>query len=403
MDLGQMNLLKQEIEKTFGRKILSSADCHHLCMDISHRTKHRISFNTLRRCFNLMKATHNPSFYTLDVLSNYCGFSSYEEFLNFRTQSFPEEVNQKDSSLLNYMVLVFKNTEVSNNNDITYFSVVQQTINYLDQHRSIVDQFQREISRTRNGQNFYFEQFVNIDKLTSFYGDGLRYYLNEKKTKEAQLFGHSLLCFRYWMTGNDEEVPKHLKIVMSHNIDDTMQPPVCARYFATQLLYADVMGINEESVMIKARQFYYFIAPTKYTYCHYYCFEIVMAEALILAGQFEEALFYVDEIFKKIKNCIPSYIDIALLETIYLFKSLVFAHTGKKAKAKEILENINPNKFYFLSRRYLNILYLSLIKLVKNRNMETEQIRYLVSETGFHRLLSLWERFDPVLAEKQPG
>ena len=66
--------LRNEVEKTYGRKILSSADCQQICIEIHQKTKLRVSFNTLRRFFNLMKDMHLPSNYTCDVLAQYCGF-----------------------------------------------------------------------------------------------------------------------------------------------------------------------------------------------------------------------------------------------------------------------------------------------------------------------------------------
>ncbi|HEV7621858.1 MAG TPA: hypothetical protein VGO09_09000, partial [Flavisolibacter sp.] len=196
MESDQLELLQQEIEKTFGRRVLSSADCHLLCVDIEQRTQQRISFNTLRRHFNLMKDSHEPSIYTLDVLSNYCGFSSFDDFILFKKNHAVTNVKNMDTGLLNYLIMLFKNTEVNNSIDITYFSFVHHTINYLEKHQHMIDAFQRGISKTRNGQNYYFEQFINIDKLNSYYGDGLRYYLNERKDKNAQVFGYSLLCLR---------------------------------------------------------------------------------------------------------------------------------------------------------------------------------------------------------------
>src|SRR4030095_11742629 len=103
-------------------------------------------------------------------------------------------------SFLRYLVTIFTATQVRDGNDETYFSLVKHTINFLAQHQDLAQKFQRAIVKTRNGQDFYFEQFVNIDKLNSFYGEGLRYYLNERKTQEGQLFGNSLLCLRDWLS-----------------------------------------------------------------------------------------------------------------------------------------------------------------------------------------------------------
>jgi len=396
MDTDVIDLLREEVEKTFGRKVLSSADCQQLCMDLHQKTILRISFNTLRRFFNLIKDNHAVSNYTCEVLVQYCGFATFQDFINYKKEKATDKVDKKVSNLLDFIVRVFKNIEVSNKHDITYFSLVKQTISYLDRHPSIVDRFQREISRTKNGQDFYYEQFINIDKLNHYYGDGLRYYLCEKKTKEAQLLGHSLLCFRSWMMNDNKDVKQHLDVIMSYTIDHSMRPSVCARYFATQLYYSNSLGLQIEPILIKARQFFLFLSPTNYTYSSYYCFEIIMSEALILTGFYEEALFYLDEILERIKLNIPSYIDVALLQTICLFKSIVFVNIGKKNNSREIFDSINPNKFYFLSKKYLTILYFSLSKNFRRKQFEYQQVTELIKDTGFERLMTYWSSPDPL-------
>lgn len=403
MEVEYTNLLKREVEKKFGRRILSSADCHNLSYEIVQWSKTKISFNTLRRFFNLMKADHQPSMYTLNALSGFCGYSSFDDFITTKSNHAPETDNAEASGLLNYLVLLFKNTEVSNLNDATYFSLVQQTIGFLEQHTFLIERFQKEISGTKNGQKFYFELFINIDKLNSFYGDGLHYYLQEKKDTEAQLFAHSLLCFKSWLIMNDEDVKQYHAVLLKYEVNKAMQPSVCARYFASQLFYADVMGLDKEPIFVQARQFYASIVPHKDHYTSFYCFEIILAEAIMLVGQYEEALFYIDELFIKLKRYVPSYIDVALLETVCLFRAIAFAHTGKKQKAYEILCDIIPFKFGFLSKQYLNILYLQLKSVLRNKSIEQDQTAYLIQQTGFNRLTTLWGNSDPQQAEESDG
>jgi hypothetical protein len=394
-------LLKREVEKKFGRKILSSADCHSLSNEIMQWSQIKISFNTLRRFFNLMKADHQPSMYTLNALSGFCGYSSFDNFITSRSNLNLNGEPEEASGLLNYLVLLFKNTEVSNVNDVTYFSLVQQTIYYLEQHAYLIERFQKEIAGTQNGQRFYFELFINIDKLNSFYGDGLRYYLHEKRDAEAQLFAHSLLCFKSWLVRDDEAVRQHYAILLRYEVTKLMQPSVCARYFASQLFYADVMGLDKEPILDRARQFYASIVPLKDHYASFYCFEIILSEAIMLTGQqYEEATYYIDALFIKLKRYVPSYINVALLETVCLFRAIVFAHTGRKQKAIEILCDIVPIKFCFLSKQYLNILYLQLKSALRNKNVEQEQTRYLIQQTGFIRLASLWKNTCSVSIEE---
>lgn len=390
MEAEYANHLRKEIERKIGRRILSSADCHQLCAEISKWTQTNIGFNTVRRFFSLMKADHQPSLYTLNTLSNYCGFSSYDDFVKNRAIT-PVAEHSNGAGLLNYLILLFKNMEIIDVNDATYFNLVQHTINYLEQHTYLIDRFQKEIAQTRNGQLFYYEQFIHIDRLNSFYGDGLRYYLTEKKGMAAQLFARSLLCFKSWLTMKDEEVKQHFFSLAEYIPDKSIKPSISARYFASCLFYADIMKEDKEAIMIKARQFYATIIPHKEHYASFYCFEIILSESLILTGQFEEALFYIDELFIKLKRYVPSYIDVVLLETICLYKAIVCVHTGKRGKASEILSELMPYNFCFLSKQYLTILYMQLRKLTRNNHADGEQLQHLINQTGFTRLAALWQ------------
>src|SRR5215210_3915685 len=114
MDTGVIDLLKLEVEKTFGRKILSSADCHQLCTDLYNKTMVRVSFNTIRRFFNLIKDNHAASNYTCEVLVQYCGFATFLDFVTFKKNSTSQESEKSHLSLLNFIVRVFKNIEVTN-------------------------------------------------------------------------------------------------------------------------------------------------------------------------------------------------------------------------------------------------------------------------------------------------
>lgn len=391
MELEHMNLLRQEVEKTFGRKILSSADCRYLSAEIASQAHFEVSFNTLRRFFNLMKPTHHPSLFTLNVLATYCGYLSYDNFKTSRQKVNEKAFDNQSDELLNYLIFLFKNAEVNSENDLTYLRLVQQTVIFLEQHTNIVDRFQKEIAKTINGQHYYFEHLVNIDKLNSFYGQGLHFYLQEKKQPEAQIFGHSLLCLRSWLTMNSEGVKKHFKELMRYALDKSLKSSVCGRFFASQLFYADMTGTCLEQICVRAREFYSSIAPVKDCFSLLYSFEMVMAEALILTSQYEEALYYIEEIIIKVRRFTLSFIDERLLETICLYKAIVYTHCGKKARAAEILHEINPYRFCTLSRQYLTILYLTIKNILKDKNCPNEQIQHLAHQTGFNRLLAVWD------------
>src|ERR1700743_88319 len=108
MDPEYIHLLRHYTEKMLGRRVLSSTDCRFLFNSITQQLGSTLSFNTLRRFFKLMETKHEQSVYTLDVLSAYCGFSSFDDFMTVARQK-PKETNgQQNTDLLFYLVMLFK-------------------------------------------------------------------------------------------------------------------------------------------------------------------------------------------------------------------------------------------------------------------------------------------------------
>jgi len=385
--------LKREVEQTLGRKILTSIDCRHLYHDIAQQ-QHKVSFNTLRRFFYLMKSKHQQSPYTLDVLSNYCGFSSFNEFITSHHEhdNDDEKSENKNNDLLDYLVSNFKCTEVISTDDFTFSSLVNQTIIFLGRHPYLIDQFQRRIANTKNGQTFYYEQSINLDKLASFYGEGIRYYLVSKKTVEAHTFGHYLLGFKSWLTMNDKCLHKHYKMEKEGDFEATNSPLLFGYKYSLQFYFLNAFSCELEPVLVKLRQFHSAITISKDNFSNTFRFEIHVITALILCAQYEEALFYIDDIFKIKKKFSLSNNDLRLFELIPLYQAIALYHIGEVIKSKEIFNEINPTKFHFLHKQYMTILYLSFKQCLQKRNSEKKQLLSLVQNTGFTRLATLFNK-----------
>jgi hypothetical protein len=381
----KITMLKEEVERIFGRKVLNASDCLLLSKDIYDQTQSTISINTLRRIFNIMKSKYQASLFTLDLMSKYCGFTSYSEFVS-REERPANSAGQQDSSLLDFLILLFRDADLKSLDETSYCSLIHTTISKLEQWPDVINSLQCRIAKTDNGQKLYFEKFINIDKLNSYYGEGLRYYLLETRKPEAQLFGHSLLCYSSWLTGNHEAVKKHFLKVTSYNIDEANDMFVCGRYFATRLFHADVVANDFEPILDKAIEFFDSSNMKKNAAKSFPGFEFIMAETLILLHQYNDALFYINEAIKKRNNQLPANINSKLFESLYLFKATALFHTGKIEKAKEIFDTIGTCNFNFLSKQYNTILYLLLKKQIEKRGFHDKQISYLVQQTGFSQL-----------------
>ena len=389
MESEYVSQLKLYIEKMLGRRILSSTDCRFLFNDITHQLDSTLSFNTLRRFFKLMETKHEQSIYTLNILAAYCGFSSFDDFITLVKRKPVENKGTQNTDLLFYLVMLFKETEISDENDYTFFRFVRRTVTFLEYHPDLIDQFQREIAKTNNGQLYYFEQFVNIDRLNAYYGDGLQYYLHEKRTTEAQIFGNYLLCLRYWLAMDNKNLEKHYHAVIQYDLNKKSSPATAARYYAAQLIQAGTAGTDPDPILINARQFYAAVSLTIDNFVSVFRFYCTLSHTLLLTRQYEEALFYIDEFLKNKKKYVLPPTESSLVESIHLVKAIALVRSGEKAAGKEWLDSLNTCNFFFLSKQYFTILYLSIKQLLKKNRSEEKQLQYLVRTTGFVKLLQL--------------
>ena len=76
-----LNLLKQEVERTFGRKLKEARDFEKLSDLLLSHTKERLSPTTLKRLWGYLKNEEVETRpHTMDVLARLVGFHDYEEF-----------------------------------------------------------------------------------------------------------------------------------------------------------------------------------------------------------------------------------------------------------------------------------------------------------------------------------
>jgi len=74
-------VIKDMLEDKFGQAIRYPKDCDALSTEISATCKQRISASTIKRLYGFIKGIEQPRVYTLDVISNYLGYTSWENLL----------------------------------------------------------------------------------------------------------------------------------------------------------------------------------------------------------------------------------------------------------------------------------------------------------------------------------
>lgn len=378
--------LKNEIEATFGKKITSSKDCLLLSEDLFIKISVKVNSNTLRRFFGVVKTNYFPSPTIIEILCHYCGFSSFEEFTALKIT--PDLTNKRAAysvSVLNYLINIFKNIHTAKT-DKTFSAIVKHTIQLLQRHPELYDKFHRAIAKTKNGQQFYYEQFIHIDGLNSFYGTGLRYYLLENSNPEAQVFGHTLLCVKNWLSDDSVGLKKHYDQLSNYYITKEIHPGVSAHLFAAQLLYANIYGLPIHKIVTNAKQTHaLIIACATKEQSGLSQFENLLFPVLLLTGHANEALYYINYL---INNYPDNYFEApGTYQSTQILKALAFVKTGKLKEAETLYQQIHPSQFNFLTKKTDMIMYLFLKQYLKKEKGESqEQLQQLIKETGFTRL-----------------
>jgi hypothetical protein len=383
-------IIREEIVHVFGRRVVSSRDCIELSAEIYGRTLHQLNPNTLRRFFGLVKADYPASLSTLTILSKYCGFSSVDDISHNVKQRNSTNNNEiiEQESILQYFVSLFLETPVTNYHDKIFLSLVKHTIRFLRHNPSLADKFQCAVAKTKNGQDFYFEQFVNIDKLSSYYGDGLRYYLNEKRSAEAQVFVNSLFVYKCWLNDDKPQLLQHTKRIFQQPFPASSHSCINSRYYAAVLFHAQASSWPVEEILIDIYKFYSTLLVNTNQEQLFY-FEYVLSEALVLTGHYHDALYYLQQFNNRQKKIDYNHYTISI-QNCKILEAIAYYKTNDFEMAETIFNEIKPSGFHFINKGIPGIMYTFLANQLKRKNTKySESFNRLISETGFKGLVLL--------------
>jgi tetratricopeptide (TPR) repeat protein len=241
------------------------------------------------------------------------------------------------------------------------------------------------VSKTKIGQDLYYENFVNVDKLNSYYGNGLRYYLHAKGTEEASLFAHALVTLKYWLNNNQEKILHRSYLIDRNPCTATTPIYIMTRYYAALLFFVEAASISADEILIDIYK-YYSSLGSKDNKEQLICFEYIISEALVLTGHSQDALYYLRNYRSSFNKSEYSNFFVSL-DNLKLLDALAHYQTGKYKTAERIFDEIITSDFHFLNKNVASILYLQLMNKLKRKNDKNmETITKLISQTGFIRL-----------------
>ena len=228
-----INNLKKSVVGTFGTSINNVSDLKSLKTDIYRKTSKELGFNTLRRLFGFLPYT-NPNKNTLNILSNYVGYESYIVFLkkfkldrewndwdyvndmlleNELSQNHIQWLNRKKTSNQYYKLLTYLISNLILKKDAPNLSILFAQEKLFVLERSEIAKISTSLSkkfkssfpldlnwiyfllRFKSFRDIMLYSYVDVDTLSSYYGDLLKESLLIIKDEDEILFTRLILEF----------------------------------------------------------------------------------------------------------------------------------------------------------------------------------------------------------------
>jgi hypothetical protein len=256
--------LKRQLEKKSRIHLQSFSDCKRFSEVLDNHGIH-IAAMTLSRCFGITKSEHRPFLSTLDLLSSYLGFQSFNHFR--------KETDDIMKFALNHPEIQFQTGEygysalelaLQVNDWETAMNLIEsfdaQHFSQLDfmwflgeqvRHHENKNDFLDLLARTENGKKYFYEWFVDEDDSGHYFSTALKeFYKPQAKSVGDRLFVQAFLDAKNIYKGFKREIifPEvYLESVF--NLNDLHYHQV-SRLFEMRVLI-EYLGLNRFSEMEK--------------------------------------------------------------------------------------------------------------------------------------------------------
>lgn len=371
-----IEVLKEEVEKKFGKKVENRGDCELIADGILEILDKTISYNTLRRLYGLAPYS-KPNMNTLNTLAEFIGYHNYlhftknfnykekatlfqttykylydeneeqiielvkktkkstEDYIGFLTFLIRELFRDRNYNLINQVFLL---------DEVDYLQFSYDELIYLGNSLGLIlrkeKRFPKELSKNRNFLNCVFLIFVDYSSLNSYYGDWAKSLMLSKNSSEVKLFSRAVLQFRNFL--NLKKV-KPIKIDTIYSGE--IHPILCSRLLA--LYFLSEKNNDVEEVLTTYFNFY-----KKSTSSSDYWLELLSSS--ILTKNIEIMSFLV----KNLKLKSEFYYQREHLNSYYLMSAFYYKFTNNGNKEIESIKQFDISEYKYCYEDYTNLLYL---------------------------------------------
>lgn len=230
----------------------------------------------------------------------------------------------------------------------------------LRKNKAIRDYLIPLYAQSELGQFYYFESFFDLDCLVLHSGDNIKYYLENDKSANAQIYGHFLMFMQYFFAGEEANCKKEYELFQNFELSNNLKPRRYGFWYGVQIIYQTVFEEKLESDMIKkyyqkSDEFFESGAQTKV--CTPY-FEFLIILALNYGNRFTEILEF--------SKLILDRYDLSESSSSWFYQLFISIHarallnTGRIQEGFELFNQVEfktipINQKYYMKLRYYAI------------------------------------------------
>lgn len=371
-EISVVNQLKKNIEKQFGKNIKTATDCDNLVSVIIRDCKTNISSQTLRRFFGLIKTTTGSSHFTLDLLSQYCGYGNFKDFSN--------ACNNQE------LELFFENSEHTNHN---YWDRSEQLCKQIVKSPELLVSTHHRLMSFPMARKYFMENHPLRDLLGSVYAQYFSAYLKYNTSNEAKIFAYGFLFQSSFLLQNTELMGLYYIKVKETRLSDEVHVIPAGLKYGVQLLYADSTGndnlFKKYFAEMKKTRLLYRKASEK-SVCS---FESTVLESLIFTNRTKEMKFLIENNTFQLNNdedYIPSKRKETHNEVWKILCAVAYQKIGDRKNTEHFLNQINLKNLGTGWEKYYSLLYYCVYFHSAQLEQKIEcisKLKILIGETYF--------------------
>jgi len=336
--------LQKDIKSICSLELKNAIDCKNLSNQILSITGKYLSFSTLKRFFGFNKSEFSPSYDTINILKEYIAISKKQKkvslaqvVIDFYTPKHFKEISKSDQS----------------------FQAASRTMAMLlRENKSLFKETMLPLAQSKFGRAFYFELFPDYEILSAFQYKGYDLYLKYENSQEGKLFANCVLFLKYFFDADAKMMDfYHNKVVLQYKKAKDIHPFVLGRCYQIQLIHSFLYQpklitkiINE---IYKAEK----LQPrnAKELFREFPGFHYFVCDGLWHAEQYEH-LLNISEIALTEYEKYEEFSWKGYYDQLLIYHGLALSKLGKTKEASIKIKKIQPESFYFISRKYFTTL-----------------------------------------------